>query len=390
MKRLLLLPVLLAAAGRILEAAVPAGPPTPLAEAMRQGFAQEEQWMLDTLLSQEGQRKEFEAEAARAAVGGEREKQDFTRKWRRRMIALVQQYRKELTKDIVPNAPGIEKMVSNFEAWVTYYRLKRQPLETQQAAQSKISWGNSILGVNRDYVENGVRENRRDSIASLNRYLASEEARLAMAEKPPPARKPAPSRPAPSPAAPSAQDAPQIARTSQEEPRAEEGGAPGLARDSGNPEAAEPGHRPEGADTLELARAIERQLREAERSPSEEAAAQGTDQGFSGGEAPPGEAPPPVAAGESEPGGLRQGLTFNPEEAGDGLRFDEPPPPLVQDGESGAGKGRFLGLGLGAAIGGAIGFVVGRGIGAVVGALLLAAVGYLIGMLASSSPPSDS
>lgn len=290
----------------------------------KEKFSADEQWMLAVVLSDDKQKAAFEAEAAAAAKADPGEQERFALRWRKKVAGIAEEYKKLLDTDIVPNAPSIEKMVSENEFNLTNYWLMYQPEARKKQILSDISLGNAVLSFRRGDVEAKIKENRKAASAGLAAYMATQPVKEALAYKDPP--------------------------------------KPGKA-----------------IDELEDAA---RKAEQAKNAPTPEKASDKADQSFSGKGPTPGE--PAPAAGDAAaktpplspaaPGAIQGGLTFRP-----------PPNPMLDrekpTKQSTVGVlakkfGPAIGGGL---LGGILGFLLGGPIGMVVGALIGGGAGYYLG-----------
>ena len=154
--------------------------------ALRKVFKAEEQWLLSVLLSDEAQAKAFEEEGRLAAQADEAARKDFELRWRRKTVDFARQYQRHLTAtDIVPDAPSIEKMVTDFEFNVMNYWLMHQSPKVQAEVRKDLADGNSVLGFMRGTVESRVRAKRKEAAAEMAKYIASPESQAALAYKGP-------------------------------------------------------------------------------------------------------------------------------------------------------------------------------------------------------------
>lgn len=336
--------------------------------ALRKVFKAEEQWLLSVLLSDEAQAKAFEEEGRLAAQADEAARKDFELRWRRKTVDFARQYQRHLSAtDIVPDAPSIEKMVTDFEFNVMNYWLMHQSPKVQAEVRKDLADGNSVLGFMRGTVESRVRAKRNEAAAEMAKYIASPESQAALAYKGP--------KPPASETKPDAKPQPK----SQPKPESKPQPKPPIPGQT----PAEP-EKPQASPPQESAREqLERAAGESgtgARAPSPEDAAGGADRQFSGG----GDhgLPPAYSSPENTPSLPNAGLVGP--QTGGGFQVKPPPAPVL-DRESKAKSNPIMAMAkemmpsiVGGILGGLLSFFIGGPIGLIVGAVLGAGAGYLL------------
>lgn len=298
------------------------------ASTLRQRFTDEEQWMLSVVLSDPDQKKAFDSQAAAAAKADEAARSTFETRWRKRIVDFANTYHDHLTtKDIVPNASSVEKMVDDWEFAVMNHWLKHQSEAKREEVLKDLSDGNAVLGFMRGTVEKRVRESRKKAAAELARYLLTPQAVAAakFVEKP----------------------------------------------------------------AIEVARGAWGAGEQARRAPTPEDASRQAGRVFDQSPPQPGDAPPPVDASKpvpapvpgaapEKPPGLSAPITASP----GGFKVTPPPSPIVDRESQAPKKSAFSVIARKAApiagglLGALIGFLVGGPVGALIGAAAGAAAGF--------------
>lgn len=323
-----------------------------MAAALRKVFKPEEQWLLSVVLSDEAQAKAFEEEGRLAAQADETARKDFEMRWRKKAVGFAQQYQRHLTAtDIVPDAPSIEKMVSDFEFNVMNYWLMHQSLKVQAEVRKDLADGNSVLGFMRGTVEERVRRKRKEAAAEMARYISSAQSQAALAYKSP---QPPAAGTKPEDKPPAADRKPPV----QEKPQVD---------------------APKESAREQLERAAGESGAGA-RAPTPEEASGGADSRFSGGGA---DGAPPAGSSPGVSPSLPNAGLVGPQD-GPGFQVKPPPAPVL-DRESKTKSNPILAMAkemvpsiLGAVLGGLLSFFIGGPIGLIVGAVLGAGAGYML------------
>ncbi|MFA6030454.1 MAG: hypothetical protein WC969_11415 [Elusimicrobiota bacterium] len=346
-----------------------------LESALRRRFAgEDESWMLDAILSDGRQLQAFVKEGGAASRGDEAAQRDFELRWRKKLVGFAEQYHRHLTThDILPDAPSVEKMITEYEFNVTNHWLMAQPKAVQEAALKDIADGNAVLGLFRGTVEKRVRAKRKAAAQTIGKYLLTAPAREALAYVPPPPKPPETVKP---PVV--AEKPPVVAAKPPPKPAAKPEVRAGT----------EPEPPAVDAAALEELRRAEAEARAASAASEAETASRQAGKAF-GGAAPMGGS---VAAPTDASMGLARplpnaGLLAAPEPGasqGGGFVVNAPPTPFASRDSvvrSSPGKvimERIVPAAAGAVLGGLAGFFLGGPFGLLAGLLVGAAAGYLL------------